>query len=147
MIAHPPCTYLSNAGARFLYPRGVLNDERLQKGLVAKELFMSLYDANIAKICIENPIASTVFGLPKYNQIVQPYEYGHPVQKRTCLWLKGLPKLIPTNIVLERQSSKIAGNWFNKGGIDRQKNRAKTFQGIADAMAQQWGDDRLEFRK
>lgn len=147
MIAHPPCTYLSNAGARFLYPKGVLNNERLQKGLVAKELFMSLYDANIAKICIENPIASTVFGLPKYEQIVQPYEYGHPVQKRTCLWLKGLHKLIPTNIVLERQSSKIAGNWFNKGGIDRQKNRAKTFQGIADAMAQQWGDDRLEFRK
>jgi len=147
MIAHPPCTYLSNAGARFLYPKGVLNDERLQKGLVAKELFMSLYDANIAKICIENPIASTVFGLPKYDQIVQPYEYGHPVQKRTCLWLKGLHKLIPTNIVAERQSSKIAGNWFNKGGIDRQKNRAKTFQGIADAMAQQWGDDRLEFRK
>ena len=140
MIAHPPCTYLSNAGARFLYPKGVLNDERLQKGLVAKELFMSLYDANIAKICIENPIASTVFRLPKYDQIVQPYEYGHPVQKRTCLWLKGLPKLIPINIVLERQSSKIAGNWFNKGGIDRQKNRAKTFQGIADAMAQQWGD-------
>ena len=140
MIAHPPCTYLSNAGARFLYPKGVLNDERLQKGLVAKELFMSLYNANIVKICIENPIASTVFGLPKYDQIVQPYEYGHPVQKRTCLWLKGLPKLIPTNIVLERQSSKIAGNWFNKGGTDRQKNRAKTFQGIADAMAQQWGD-------
>ena len=147
MIAHPPCTYLSNAGARFLYPKGVLNNERLQKGLVAKELFMSLYDANIAEICIENPIASTFFGLPKYEQIVQPYEYGHPVQKRTCLWLKGLHKLIPTNIVLERQSSKIAGNWFNKGGIDRQKNRAKTFQGIADAMAQQWGDDRLEFRK
>ena len=140
MIAHPPCTYLSNAGARFLYPKGVLNDERLQKGLVAKGLFMSLYNAKIAKICIENPIASTVFGLPKYDQIVQPYEYGHPVQKRTCLWLKGLSKLTPTNIVLERQSSKIAGNWFNKGGTDRQKNRAKTFQGIADAMAQQWGN-------
>ena len=67
--------------------------------------------------------------------------FGHPVQKRTCLWLKGLPKLKPTNITEERQSTKAAGNWFNKGGgKDRQKNRAKTFPGIAKAMAEQWGD-------
>ncbi|CAB4183487.1 hypothetical protein UFOVP1464_50 [uncultured Caudovirales phage] len=140
MIAHPPCTFLSNAGARFLYPNKVLNEDRLKQGMKAKTLFMvMLHGVNIAKVCIENPIPSTVFGLPKYDQIIQPYEYGHPVQKRTCLWLKGLPKLIPTNIVEERQSSKVPGNWFNKGGKDRQKARAKTFQGIADAMAQQWG--------
>ena len=139
MIAHPPCTYLSNAGARFLYPKGILNNERLQKGLQAKEFFMTLYNANISKICIENPTPSTVFELPKYSQTIQPYEYGHKVQKRTNLWLKNLPKLFPTNIVEERQSSKVPGNWFNKGGKDRQKNRAKTFQGIADAMAEQWG--------
>ena len=140
MIAHPPCTFLSNAGARFLYPNKVLNEDRLKQGMKAKTLFMvMLRGVNIAKVCIENPIPSTVFGLPKYDQIIQPYEYGHPVQKRTCLWLKGLPKLIPTNIVEERQSSKVPGNWFNKGGKDRQKARAKTFQGIADAMAQQWG--------
>lgn len=141
MIAHPPCTYLSNAGARFLYPKSILNDERLQKGLEAKKFFITLYNANIPKICVENPIPSRVFGLPKYNQIIQPYEYGHPFQKRTCLWLKGLPKLESTDIVFERQSSKIPGNWFNKGGKDRQKARAKTFQGIADAMAQQWGEE------
>lgn len=141
MIAHPPCTYLSNAGARFLYPKSILNDERLQKGLEAKKFFMALYNANIPKICVENPIPSKVFELPKYNQIIQPYEYGHPFQKRTCLWLKGLPKLESTDIVFERQSSKIPGNWFNKGGKDRQKARAKTFQGIADAMAQQWGEE------
>ena len=141
MIAHPPCTFLSNAGARFLYPKSILNDERLQKGLEAKKFFMALYNANIPKICVENPIPSRVFGLPKYNQIIQPYEYGHPFQKRTCLWLKGLPKLESTDIVFERQSSKIPGNWFNKGGKDRQKARAKTFQGIADAMAQQWGEE------
>jgi hypothetical protein len=139
MIAHPPCTYLSNAGARFLYPKGVLNPERLAKGLEAKEFFMALHNANIPKICIENPVPSTVYGLPRYSQIIQPYEYGHPYQKKTCLWLKGLPKLQPTNIVTERQSSKVPGNWFNKGGKERQKNRAETFQGIADAMADQWG--------
>jgi hypothetical protein len=139
MIAHPPCTYLSNAGARFLYPKGILNNDRLAKGLEAKQFFMLLYNANIPKICVENPTPSKVYGLPPYSQTIQPYEYGHPFQKRTNLWLKGLPKLIPTNIVSERQSSKVPGNWFNKGGKDRQKNRAETFQGIADAMAKQWG--------
>jgi hypothetical protein len=140
MIAHPPCTYLSNAGARFLYPKGQLNSDRLKLGLEAKQFFMALYNSNIPKICVENPIPSTVYELPLYTQTIQPYEYGHPFKKRTCLWLKGLPKLIPTNIVNERQSSKVPGNWFNKGGKDRQKNRAKTFQGIADAMASQWGN-------
>ena len=139
MIAHPPCTYLSNAGARFLYPKSILNQDRLELGLTAKEFFMTLYNSNIPKICIENPIPSKIFDLPAYTQIIQPYEHGHPVQKRTCLWLKGLPKITPTNIVNERQSSKIAGNWFNKGGKDRQKNRAKTFDGIAQAMVEQWG--------
>jgi len=139
MVAHPPCTYLSNAGARYLYPQGKLNQERLEKGLKAKEFFMALYNANIPRIAIENPTPSKVYGLPQYSQSIQPYEYGHPFQKRTCLWLKGLPMLISTQIVEERQSTKIPGNWFNKGGKDRQKERARTFQGIADAMADQWG--------
>ena len=139
MIAHPPCTYLTNAGARFLYPKKILNLERLQQGMDAKDFFMKLLNSNIPKICIENPISSKIFELPKYSQIIHPYEYGHPIQKKTCLWLKNLPKLIPTNIVEQRESTRIAGNWFNKGGKDRQKNRAKTFQGIADAFANQWG--------
>ena len=139
MIAHPPCTYLTNAGARFLYPKKILNLERLQQGMDAKDFFMKLLNSNIPKICIENPISSKIFELPKYSQIIHPYEYGHPIQKKTCLWLKNLPKLIPTNIVEHRESTRIAGNWFNKGGKDRQKNRAKTFQGIADAFANQWG--------
>ena len=140
IIAHPPCTYLSNAGARFLYPKGVLNKERLKMGLAAKEFFMSLYNADCDKICVENPIPSRVFGLPKYSQTVQPYEHGHPFKKKTCFWLKNLPLLQPTDIIDVRESTKIAGNWFNKGGKDRQKNRAKTFEGIAKAMAEQWGD-------
>jgi len=93
-------------------------------------------------IAVENPIPSSVYGLPKYTQTIEPYQFGHPFKKKTCLWLKGLPNLMPTNIIAadEIQSTKIAGNWFNKGGKDRQKNRAKTFQGIADAMANQWGN-------
>ena len=141
IIAHPPCTYLSNAGARFLYPKGELNKERLQKGLEAKEFFMKLWKADCPRIAVENPVPSKVYGLPVYSQIIQPYDFGHPYSKKTCLWLKGLPKLQPTEIVpeSERESTKIAGNWFNKGGKDRQKNRAKTCPGIAKAMAEQWG--------
>jgi hypothetical protein len=141
IIAHPPCTYLSNAGARFLYPKGVLNEERLKTGMVAKEFFMTIYNANCERIAIENPIPSKIYELPTYTQTIQPYEYGHPFKKKTCLWLKGLPMLQPTNIlpVEQRQSTKIAGNWFNKGGKDRQKNRAKTFLGIAKALAEQYG--------
>lgn len=138
IIAHPPCTYLSNAGARFLYPNGVLNEERLAKGLEAKEFFMHFYHADCPRIAIENPIPSKVYGLPPYTQTVQPWMFGHPVQKKTCFWLKGLPPLESTDIVDERQSTKIAGNWFNHGGKERQKNRAKTFHGIAKAMAEQW---------
>ena len=139
MIAHPPCTYLSNAGARHLYPQKVLNTDRLQKGLTAKELFMALWEAPIEKICIENPVPSKVFGLPPYGQVIQPWEYGHPFSKKTCLWLKGLPPLMPTDIVGRTESTKVPGNWFNTGGKDRQVNRSVTFQGIADAMASQWG--------
>lgn len=141
MIAHPPCTYLSNAGARFLYPKGVLNENRLALGMEAKKLFMRLLNANIEKIAIENPVQSKVFGIPKYDQIIQPYWFGHPLQKKTCLWLKNLPPLIPTKILSKPESTKIPGNWFNKGGKDRQKNRSRTFQGIANAMAEQWGSN------
>ena len=136
IIAHPPCTYLSNAGARFLYPKGVLNEERLEKGMIAKDFFMHFYNADCDRIAIENPIPSKVYGLPPYTQTIQPWMFGHPVQKKTCLWLNGLPELQPTNVVEERQSTKIPGNWFNSGGKERQKNRAKTFPGIAKAMAE-----------
>lgn len=139
MIAHPPCTYLSNAGARFLYPKKVLNEDRYKKGLEAKDFFMRLLNAPIGKIAIENPVQSRIFEIPRYNQVIEPYEFGHPFKKKTCLWLKNLPPLMPTAILEKPESTKVAGNWFNKGGKDRQKNRAKTFQGIADAMADQWG--------
>ena len=127
MIAHPPCTYLSNAGARFLYPKWVLNQDRLTQWQEAKEFFLKLWNAPIEYIAIENPVPSTVYGLPKYDQTIQPYEYWHPFQKKTCLWLKNLPSLKPTNILPKPESTKVAWNWFNKWGKDRQKNRSKTF--------------------
>lgn len=139
IIAHPPCTYLSNAGARFLYPKGELNKERYKKGLEAKEFFMKLYNADCPKIAVENPVSSKIYNMPKHTQEIQPFEFGHPFKKKTRLWLKGLEPLKPTNIVEVSESTKIAGNWFNKGGKDRQKNRSKTFEGIAQAMAEQWG--------
>jgi hypothetical protein len=148
IIAFPPCTYLSNAGAARLYPKkGQLNQERYKKGLEGKEFFMKFYNAKCLKIAIENPIHSSVFEMPKYNQIVQPWQFGHPYSKKTCLWLSGLPRLIPTNIVTENVISWVSGGSKDSKGLPRKNKgtvirdslrRSKTFQGIADAMANQW---------
>lgn len=139
IIAHPPCTYLSNAGASCLFKDGKLNDERYQKGLLGKEFFLKLYNAPCSKICIENPVPSKIYKLPKYTQIIEPYYFGEKYKKKTCLWLKGLPPLVPTKIV----NNPIPTNnaiWFNNGSKEeRQKVRSKTFWGIARAMAYQWG--------
>lgn len=117
----------------------MLNKERYELGLKGKELFMKIYNAPCPRICVENPTPSKIYGLPEHTQVIQPYYFGHPCTKRTLLWLKGLPKLEYTNVVKPEQSCRTAGNWFNKGGKDRQRNRAKTFPGIAKAMAEQWG--------
>lgn len=149
IIAHPPCTYLSNAGACRLYPKkGQLNQERYTKGLQAKEFFMQFIKANCEHIAVENPIPSKIYNLPKYTQIIQPYQFGHPYTKKTCLWLKGLPKLQPTNVV-EPQGMWVNGNsniWKKQaadgnvtGKSKDPRVRAKTFEGIAAAMADQWG--------
>jgi len=148
IIAHPPCTYLSNAGAARLFPqKGVLNEERYRKGLEAKEFFMRFYNADCDKIAIENPIPTRIYELPKYTQIIQPYEYGHPYSKKTCLWLKGLPKLTPTEIITDGIISWVSGGSKdhkgnprkNKGTVIRDSlRRSKTFPGIAKAMAEQW---------
>jgi hypothetical protein len=141
MIAHPPCTYLSKAGARWLYPKKKLNIERLKKGFEAKAFFDALKNAPINKICIENPKPQEVYNIEKYDQVIQPYEYGHTVQKATCLWLKNLPRLTPTNIVDKGSFVRFPGTghrhneWFMKSNA---KERSKTFTGIAEAMSKQW---------
>jgi len=146
IIAFPPCTYLSNAGACRLYPKkGHLDQERYKKGLEAKRFFMEFLNADCPRIAVENPISSKVFDMPPYSQEIQPYMFGHPYTKRTRLWLKGLPLLEPTNIVPpiapycpagtgRRQRDKYGAA---KRGEDA-KNRSKTFLGIAKAMAEQW---------
>lgn len=138
ILAFPPCTYLSNAGAKHLFRGGQLNQERYQKGISAKEFFLSFLNADCPKIAVENPVSSRIYQMPPYTQEIQPWQFGHPVQKKTRLWLKGLPMLIPTEIVSPDCGCHEAGTWFTKGGKDRQKNRAKTFPGVARAMAEQW---------
>lgn len=152
MIAHPPCTYLSVVAAKHLYGGGVLNQERYGKGVEAAEFFTKLLNAPIPQICVENPTQFKVFGLPKYDQIIHPYYFGEPYQKRTCLWLKGLPQLEwdksnavkppPLFILKGKKGFGKPINWVEgiKGmsAAERQKARSKTFQGIADAMAEQW---------
>jgi hypothetical protein len=142
MIAFPPCTYTSNAGAVHLYPGGMangINEERYAKGMEGKAFFMKLLNADhIPKRCVENPISSKVFEMPQHTQTVQPYEYGHPYKKATRLWLRNLPDLVPTKMMDERESTKVVGNWFNKAH-NRQQARSRFWPGIAEAMADQWG--------
>ena len=146
IIAFPPCTYLTNAGARHLYKGGQLNVERYKKGLEAKEFFMRFYNADCPRIAIENPTPSRIYELPEKTQVIQPYMFGHPFTKRTQLWLKALPKLEPTNIVEPERTWCPSGSYSHKHsekhkGVftkDRAKNRSKTFEGVAKAMAEQW---------
>lgn len=138
LIAFPPCTYLSNVGAPHTFKGGILQEERYKKGLKAKGFFMRFYNADCEKIAIENPTPMTIFKLPEKSQVIQPYQFGHPFQKRTLLWMKGLPDLIPTKIMDKREPTTTPGNWYNAGGKNRAKNRSKTFPGIAKAMAIQW---------
>lgn len=99
---------------------------------------MKFLDADCPYICVENPTPSTVYRLPPHSQTIQPYQFGHPYTKRTNLWLRGLPDLVPTDVVHPESTCRVAGNWFNAGGKERQANRSKTFPGIAKAMAEQW---------
>lgn len=147
IIAFPPCTYLSNAGACRLYPKkGQLDQERFRKGLEAKEFFLKFLNADCPRIAVENPVSSRVFEMPPHSQEIQPWQFGHPFTKKTRLWLRGLPPLVATEIVEPISPYCPAGtgrkNRSKYGAAKRgedAKNRAKTFHGIAKAMADQWG--------
>lgn len=148
IIAHPPCTYLTNAGAVRMRVNGEVVKERYERAMQAKDFFLKFLYAKCPKIAVENPTPMKLIGLPPYTQAIQPYEYGHPYSKRTCLWLKGLPKLVPTKI-MEYHEPYVNGGCKDAHGNYRRfqgrnerdsKTRAKTFPGIAAAMAEQWGE-------
>ena len=148
LIAHPPCTYMSNAGACRMYPqKGLINAERFEKAMKAKSFFMRFYNADCPKICIENPMPMKIVGLPQESQRIQPYQFGEPWSKKTYLWLKGLPELKPTNIITNFKpfipsgtGRKLGGDSYGaKNCAHESKARFKTFPGIAQAMAEQWG--------
>lgn len=145
IIAHPPCTYMSNAGACRMYPHaGKIDYNRFEKAMQAKAFFMTIIDCDCDKICVENPRPLKCVGLPKETQKIQPYEYGEPYSKLTYLWLRGLPPLQPTKILtchepwVESNTSRNKGTGYNTNSSRRQKLRSKTFPGIAQAMAEQW---------
>ena len=128
MIAHPPCTHLAVSGARWW-------KDKLVEQAEALDFVRLLLDAPIEKIALENPISKISTAMRKPDQIIQPWQYGHGETKATCLWLKNLPLLVPTNIVDGRE----ARVHKMSPGPDRWKHRSTTLQGIADAMAAQWG--------
>ena len=146
-----PCTYLSNAGACRLYPhKGQLDKDRYINGLKGKEFFMAFWWYGFygcGAIVIENPVPSTVFELPRPTNCIQPYEFGEPWSKKTYLWEFGVPHLMATEIVPEHRpflpsgtGRKLGGETYGARGCAHDgKSRAKTFHGIAKAMADQWG--------
>lgn len=130
MIAHPPCTDLAVSGARHFAEK--IADGRQQRAL---DFVRMLMDAPIKQLAIENPISVISSKIRKPDQIIQPWQFGHGETKATCLWLKNLPRLVPTNIVEGREAR------IHKmpPSPDRWKERSRTYQGVADAMAAQWG--------
>lgn len=131
MIAHPPCTHLAVSGARWF-------KDKQQEQQEAIEFFLALARAPIPRIAIENPVCIMSSVWRKPDQVIQPWMFGHGETKATCLWLKGLPHLVPTNMVPGREP--VVHRM--PPGPDRWKNRSRTYQGIADAMGEQWGNPR-----
>jgi len=137
MVAHPPCTHLAVSGARW-FAEGK-KDWSLQ--IEALDFVRKLFDAPIDKIALENPVSVISSKIRKSDQVIQPYQFGHKEFKRTCLWLKNLPKLVETDNVLE-ETKKLPKNISNRVwymGSNKGKERSKFFKGIAEAMANQWG--------
>ena len=144
MIAHPPCTYLAVSGARWMYNKdGSRNEDREQKQVQALDFVQKLMDAPIEKIAIENPVSVISTNIRKPDQIIQPWMFGDEATKTTCLWLKNLPPLTPTDIVGKGEfyispSGKKLPRWYSDN--KNPKSRSKTFKGIANAIANQWSN-------
>jgi len=156
IIAHPPCTYLTNGGAVRMFRKEIkeykpygtfqmVNVDRLKMGMLARDFFMKCLNSDCSKVAIENPVPMSIYALPAPTQIIQPYMFGDPYSKKTCLWLRGLEPLKPTNVITDYQPfinggggrlerPNYVGKKFAEGGCAR----SKTFPGIARAMAEQW---------
>lgn len=156
LIAFPPCTYMTNASAVRMRVNGEIQPERYAKAMAAKEFFMRFYNADCPRICVENPTPMKIIGLPPYTQAIQPWQHGHPYTKRTCLWLKGLPPLQPSNVITEGVTPYVNGGCKDANGNYRRfqgrkerdpKIRSKTFPGIAAAMAEQWAGPAQKLQK
>jgi len=145
MVAHPPCTYLSISGSRWLYNKdGSKNIERWSNREKALDFVRQLLNAPIKHIALENPVSVISSQIRKPDNVIEPYQFGHGETKRTCLWLKNLPKLKPTNIV-EGRETKIwngmkddAGKKLSWNSKEIKIARSKTYKGIAEAIAMQW---------
>lgn len=138
MVCHPPCTHLAVSGARWFHLKQQQQSDAL-------DFVRMLLNAPIERIALENPVSIISSKIRKPDQVIQPWQFGHEATKTTCLWLKNLPQLTPTNIVGKgtrhiTKGGKSLPEWYNlPPSADRWKIRSATFQGIADAMAQQWG--------
>lgn len=140
MVAFPPCTYLANSGARWLYVngRGTVPDRvRWDAMSIAAQMFLTLLNAPIERIAIENPPMHKAARalIPRYNEIINPWQFGHGETKRTAIWRRGLSALVPTKVV-DGRTPRVH---FAQPGPDRWKERSRTLPGIAEAMAAQWG--------
>lgn len=153
IIAFPPCTFMSKAGARWMFAKGTVNQERLKKARAAKQFFLEIYNADCEKVVIENPTPLKIVGLPVPTQIIQPYMFdpkgNHPYSKRTCLWIRGVnplkettPNAIPISTWMPSNTGGFSrGHGGGRGIAHDQKTASKTFEGIAQAMAEQWGGE------
>lgn len=148
LIAHPPCTYLASSSASRLFSadHNVKDEARERRLWEARAFFLSFVRANVPKIAVENPAPLKYAALPPYQQIIEPWMFGHEWKKRTCLWLKGLPPLFATDLVIPRGCWVAADGGktcrtklLDIRGTRDPKERSKTFPGIARAMAEQWG--------
>lgn len=149
IIAHPPCTYLTAAGAVRLYKadHSIRDHDRFEAGKKAAEFFLAILNADCPRVAVENPVPMKVWGLPRYSQVVEPYQFGDPWRKRTCLWLRNLPPLVPTDVVepqglwVGSTSGRRDGTVYSRYKLKSKRDpreRSKTFPGIARAMAEQW---------
>ena len=154
--AHPPCTYLSNLGAKHLYYGTervrrendvfrLMNEERVRSGILGRDFFLAMYNAPCAKVAVENPVPGSLWQLPRPSQMIQPWMFGDPYKKKTYLWLKGLPPLMPTEVCeptfLWVDGGHAKTTKMQTFGFRDPKKRSKTFPGIARAMAEQWAGE------